>query len=224
MADLSQHSDPSRLARFDRYREGALLAALLSAILLVGSWMTGRDYALAPPLPFVLVLLIALSLAGYLVASTPRHGRRVLWHLLTLVPVVLIILLATIFLAPASDDLAQVRLPDGRTAHLGTDAAVITDVSYSVWISSPGSIFWRRPPNTNLSYSEDGGYINDERLVVSANGKRLLVGRGGVWADCLEITKDFTPCELGVEQPWWSEPNYHAKMRAYSDALDRARR
>lgn len=216
--------DRERLGRFDRYRGWALWSGLAFAFLLVGSGLAGRDYALAPPLPFLLVLCCAGSLLAFLWASTARHGKRVLWYGLALIPATLIAFLAVIFLTPVSDEMTRVRLPDGRIAHLSTDAAVITDVSYSVWISSPRSIFWRRPPDTNLSYSEDGSYIDDERLALSANGERLMVGRGGVWADCLEIKKDFTPCDLGAEQPWWSEPNYRAKMRAYSDVLEKARR
>lgn len=213
-----------RIARFDRYRGWTLLAAIGFALLMIGSWMTGRDYALAPPLPYLLLLGLFASLVAFLLASTARRGRRVLWHLVTLAPGLLIGFLVVIFVTPTSDEIARVPLPDGRVAHLSTDPLVFTDVSYSLWISSPGLLVWRRPRQTNLSYSEDGGYIGDEKLAVSANGKRLLVGRGGVWTDCLEIADDFAPCELGVEQPWWSEPDYHAKMRAYSEALNRALR
>lgn len=219
MADI----DAKRLARFDRWRGLALVAALVFAILLVGSF-AGRDIALAPPLPYLLLLGVFASLVAYLVASTARHGRRVLWHGLTLVPALLIAVIAVAVLAPVSDEIASTRLPDGRTAHLSTEAAVITDVSYSLWVSSPGAPVWRRQAKGDLSYSEDGSYINDERLRVSANGRRLLVSRGGVWTDCLEIAEGFSPCAVGVEQPWWSDADYHAKMRAYSDALDKAAR
>lgn len=219
MADL----DAERLARFDRWRGLALVAALVFAILLVGSF-AGRNLAVAPPLPYMLLLGVFASLIGYLVASTARHGRRLLWHILTLIPALLIAFLAVTVLAPVSNAIVSTRLPDGRTAHLSTEAAVLTDVSYSLWVSSPGSPFWRRHSRGDLSYSEDGSYINDERLRVSTNGRRLLVGRGGVWTDCLEITQDFAPCPLDVEQPWWSDTGYHAKMRAYSDALEKAAR
>ena len=213
-----------RIARFDRYRGWALLATIGFLLLLVGSCMGRRDYALAPPLPLALLAGAFASATAFIVTSTVRHGRRVLWHLITLVPVFLVSALAVIFFAPTSDEMARVRLPDGRMVHLSTDASVITDVSYSLWLSLPGSLVWRRLGKADLSYSEDGSYINDEALVVSANGKRLLVGRGGVWTDCLEITRDFSPCELGVDQPWSSEPDYHTKMRAYSEALAKALR
>ncbi|MFY8143394.1 MAG: hypothetical protein ACOVMT_05885 [Caulobacter sp.] len=218
MADVS-----ARLERFDRWRGLALIGAWLFAILLTGSF-AGRDLALAPPLPFLLLLGVFGSLLTYLLASIPRHGRRVLWFLLILLPGLLISFLVVIFLAPVSDEIASTRLPDGRTAHLSTDATVVTDVSYSLWVSSPGAPFWRRHSRGYLSYSEDGSYIGDERLHVSANGKRLLVGRGGVWTDCFEINQDFTPCDLGVEQPWWSDTDYPAKMRAYSDTVYKAGR
>lgn len=217
MADL----DTRRLARFDRWRGLALIAALVCAILLVGSF-AGRDLALAPSLPYLFLLGVFASLVAYLFASTARHGRRVLWHVLTLVPALLISVPTVIFFAPVSNEIASARLPDGRIAHLSTEAAVITDVSYSLWTSSPGAPFWRRHAKGDLSYSEDGSYISDERLRVSANGRRLLVGRGGVWTDCFEIAQDFAPCDLGVEQPWWSDTGYHDKMRAYSEALDKA--
>jgi hypothetical protein len=213
--------DAERITRSDRRRGLALVAALVFAILLVGS-SAGRDLALAPPVPYLFLLCVFASLVAYLAASTARHGRRVLWHVLTLVPALLITSLAVTYLAPVSNEVASARLPDGRTAHLSIDAAVITDTSYSLWVSSPGAPIWRRQAKGDLSYSEDGSYINDERLRVSTDGRRLLVGRGGSWTDCLEIVQSFTPCALNVEQPWWSDADYHAKMRAYSDTLDKA--
>ena len=152
--------------------------------------------------------LVAAALTIFLGVATGRRWTRWLYLLLLpVLPTALVVgLVATPWVA------ADARLTDGRRVHL-VIAPVPTDTVYDLWVDS--GPFSQRV-DTELGYSEDGRFVGDERLVLSRDGRRLLVGRGGIWTDCLTVAATFAPCELGLEHPLSDQPDFEKKMRANS--------
>jgi hypothetical protein len=187
----------------------ALVAAAAIALFL---WLVlpfaGRS--LRPPLPEVIVVtgVVAAALTIVLGVATGRRWTR--WLFLLLSPVLLAELVVGYVAIPWA--VADARLVDGRTAHL-VIAPVLTDTVYDLWVDS--GLFSRRV-DTELEYSEDGRFVGDEKLALSRDGRRLLVGRGGIWTDCLAIASNFAPCNLGLERHFWDDPDFEPKMRANS--------
>lgn len=72
---------------------------------------------------------------------------------------------------------------------------------------------WRRifggsGDQIDLSYSVDGGLTSSPRLYVSEDGNRLFVQRGGLWTDCVDISKEpatmcsATPLRRMIAEAW----------------------
>ena len=169
---------------------------------------TGRS--LRPPLPQLILLigLIAAALTMILGVATGRRWTR--WLYLLLLPVLPVASAVGYVAIPWVA--ADARLSDGRTVHL-VIAPVLTDTVYDLWVDS--GLFSHRV-DTELDYSEDGRFVGDEKLALSGDGRRLLIGRGGVWTDCLAVASNFAPCDLGLERPFWDDPDFETKMRANS--------
>jgi hypothetical protein len=193
----------------------------LAAILFVICAMVAHEVTPVPPTMDLLLLTAVCGGAATVVLLILwlRHWAGLL--LLPLLPLLIVPLGYGAIMIPATDT-ARARLPDGRVVHLSI-GPTLTDVTYDLWQERYGGWLWRRI-SADLSYSEDGRFINDERLALSRDGRRLLVGRGGIWTDCLEIQSDFEACDLKLDDANWSQPDFEGRMRANSAVISATRR
>ncbi len=182
-------------------------AAVLFVVSAIPSQLTP-----VPPTMDVLLLTAVGGAAATIVLLILWMRHWAAWLLVPLLLLLIVPLGYGAIMIPATDT-ARVRLADGRVVHLGV-GPTLTDVTYDLWREEQGGWLWRRTM-ADLSYSEDGRFINDERLAVSRDGRRLLVGRGGIWTDCLEV-RDFQPCALGLADTNWSDPDFETQMRVNS--------
>ncbi len=130
-----------------------------------------------------------LFVLSQLAAVVIRRGWRRVMPLIVLVPAVPAFLLALGLLDVTMRrvELDRTTLPDGRVVML-TLEAVPTDAVFNLW-EQPEGWRWRSlfESGEALTYSEDGSFTADPRLVVSRDGRYLLVRRGGIWTDCWAI-------------------------------------
>lgn len=107
--------------------------------------------------------------------------------------------------------LDSVRLQSGETYVLALEP-MLTDSVYKLYrTTGPFGAWWGEVP-VPVDYSEDGRFIGDEHLVVSADGKWLLVSRASVWTDCFHLVRGRpVACKLTII-PSWTQENYAADM------------
>ena len=206
-----QHSDTDHvLGPWDRVRRGILWvqrlllfagggALVLYALGVGAALLRSRSGLRAMPpdgwswLAFIGLLALLSGLA--LAAVTTRGWWRVLPALALLAggPFLFLGLVLLQLQARPFSELDRVTLPDGRVIVLGLDH-VPTDSVYSLWRTEGRG--WRPlvNPVEDLTYSEDGSFTADPRLVVTPDGERLLIRRGGIWTDCLDIGDALVPC------------------------------
>jgi hypothetical protein len=192
---------------------GASLAA--AGLFIVCANLVGEQTTLAPPLMDWLLLTAGGGGAATLVLLALRRRR---WRdklFLLLLPLLLLPMAQGAFMIPVGN-ITHARLSDGRVIHLAYGPE-LTDVTYQLWQEERGGWWWRRLP-ADLSYSEDGRFSDEARLGLSRDGRRLLVGRGGIWTDCLEVGT-FRPCPLSLANTAWSDPDFEARMRANSAVI-----
>lgn len=170
-----------------------------------------------PPRAMEALLLAAATggavFAGCAIALT-RGWFRWLW--LLSYPLLAVLVVIGAFMFPTAN-LDQVRLADGRVIHLVLDA-VLTDTSYSLWKETAGGMYWRRIEG-DLTYSEDGRFVGDERLVLSHDNRRLLVSRGGIWTDCISAQRPDHTCGGTPPVPDWRDADFEHEMRRNSQQL-----
>ncbi|WP_426013041.1 hypothetical protein [Caulobacter sp. DWR2-3-1b2] len=205
-----------------KVRRGGLLwplricaaVSVLAGVLFV---MSAIPPQLSPAPPTMDVLLLTAiggtAVTIVLLILWVRHWTGLL--LLLLLPPLIVPLSYGALMIPATDT-ARLRLADGRVVHLSV-GPTLTDLTYDLWQEEQGGWLWRRTM-ADLSYSEDGRFINEERLALSSDGRRLLVGRGGIWTDCVEV-RDYQPCALGIADTNWSDPDFETRMRGNSAVI-----
>lgn len=142
--------------------------------------------------------LVLLGLSQ-LVAAAARRGWRRAIPLVVLVPLVLFTALAVdaVSILTQRVEADRTTLPDGRVVML-TYEPVPTDTVFAVWEQADG-LRWR-PLYTmpdQIASSEDRSFTADPRLVVSGDGRYLLLRRGGIWTDCWAIGTGPVPCPSG---------------------------
>lgn len=73
-------------------------------------------------------------------------------------------------------------------------AGSTSDAIYSLWLAE--SLGWRPalPHARQVTRSENGAFTAHPRLVVSPDGRLLLIRRGGIWADCFDMGPELRPC------------------------------
>ncbi len=194
------------MTHLGRLRRGLLLGGALLVLLYTGLLIS----VASPPDASQVIILpaglryigdagIVLLAASQLVAVAARRGWRRVLPLLALPPLVLSAALAThgTSLATGRVEADRVTLPDGRTVML-TREPVPTDVAFAVWERADG-LHWRPlfTQAADITYSEDGSFTADPRLVVSRDGRHLLLRRGGIWTDCWTIEARPRLCPLG---------------------------
>ncbi|MCB5176384.1 hypothetical protein [Microvirga lenta] len=191
---------------------GALsLAATLVAYLWVLLTGTSGERAFAPRILDELAVygLLALSAGLCFGAITASGGRRLSWILGVVpgVPIITLILAVLALSAGTPSEINRIRLDDGRLLMLAIEP-VPTDAVYNVWQSEDSfGLVWSRLRDVSLTYSEDGSWTEDPALVLTPNGKRLLVRRGGIWTDCLETTPGLEHCPGVLSSLAWTKPD-----------------
>lgn len=182
----------ARLARAGRALApaGAALVLLYAVPMFTASSPTSSGpRLLLPDWTWLLGFLGLLLLGGALLRRAVVARGIVRWSsALALVPLLAVGLLAVVFVEVTHRRVALSRasLPDGGTALLTLEPG-ITDTSYALWRATGPLLRPLSPPYEYLSYSEDGSLTADPALALSRDGARLLVRRGGVWTDCVEV-------------------------------------
>ncbi|KQT80763.1 hypothetical protein [Methylobacterium sp. Leaf466] len=178
-----------RLARLRRLSllSGGLLIALYLGLLVGIVWPWGTGEVILPSwvhhVPDVGLVLLLLS---QVVAAAGVRGWRRLSPLADLAVAVPVIVLVGGFLQVATVrfEIDRVVLPDGRVVMMTLEPGM-TDTIFGLWETPRG---WRWQPFQNavsdITYSEDHSFTHDPRLVVTADGRHLLIRRGGIWTDC----------------------------------------
>ena len=162
--------------------------------------------------------LACIALALWLHTKSEVRSRRYVGvvGLIALVPTSFIALLVASGYGPSSLD--RVTLTSGKQLVLALEP-VPTDSVYTLYQPTGPFGFWWRELDVDLTYSEDGRYTGDERLVLSTDDKWLAVARGGIWTDCFHMIKDAPiPCDVNGS-PLWSDANYDRDMRLRSTAI-----
>jgi hypothetical protein len=177
---------------------GSLLVLLHLCLLIGIAWPSEGSQVIILPkwadlVPVMGLLLLATS---QLVAMATRRGWWRAIPLVVLMPLFLFAMLAVglVSIATQRVEADRITLPDGRVVMM-TYEPVPTDTVFAVW-EQVGKLRWR-PLHTRadeITYSEDHSFTDDPRLVVSNNGRYLLVRRGGIWTDCWSIGTSPAPC------------------------------
>lgn len=190
------------------------LAVGVTLVSSVAVWLAilPQEQALRSDLAYGLLFMAVGGAAASLVLLALNGRRRWRWLWLLPVPLLIFPLVIGVFLIPAGSPVAMITLADGRVLHLNIQN-VPTDTIYDLWIDH--GLTWQRV-DVELEYSEDGRFINDEKLALSRGGRCLFVGRGGIWTDCLEINAGFAPCNLGLARTWWGDKDFEVQMRENS--------
>lgn len=139
--------------------------------------------------------LILLVLSGLIAAAMRSGWRRVvpLLSLALVIPVVGLSLgLAQSILVRREID--RVILPSGPIVMM-TLEPVFTDTIFALWW--PDGWRWQAvfDAGHQITYSEDGSFTANPRLVLSQDGRHLMIHRGGIWTDCWSIPAEMTPSE-----------------------------
>ena len=176
---------------------------------------------LAPELANLASVVPPFAITALLILSAMRAGKgRRAWAItraIVLPPIVLIVWVVWGFVSGLPGVVNRVALSDGRQFLLGVGPEP-SDIVYVLWQSvDPWGVFWR-PTKYDLTYSDDGTRTADPALVVDPTGRRLLVRRGGLWTDCLDLDQNIRACASKVEEPSQRDPG---SWRARSEDIQR---
>jgi hypothetical protein len=153
------------------------------------------------------IALLATLLALLLDVATPATGGRTgaTVRLLLGMPATVTALYLVFLSSGVPGVINRVTAPDGSQYLLGV-GPMPTDVDYQLWRSvDPSGLFWER--TEDLTWSEDGGFTENPRLVL-VRDRWLLVRRGGIWTDCYEIVAEgLEHCGGGHTIPDWQNPD-----------------
>lgn len=176
---------------------GAALTLGYAGLVAAVGAASGPDWMV--PLPswsdWLGVAALATALLGLVaLAAAARGWRR--WATVAAVPPVALFGFLALVLAEFGGQmrvLGRAALPDGRAVAL-TLEPVPTDSVYALWVAEGRG--WRPllRPVEQISYSEDGSFVADPALVPTPDGGRLLIRRGGLWTDCVEVSGPARPC------------------------------
>ncbi|MFD0938840.1 hypothetical protein [Methylobacterium trifolii] len=148
-----------------------------------------------PTAGFILFLLSQLA------AVATRRGWRRLTPLLSLglaFPL-FVVVIGFVQVATVRSEIDRVSLPSGRVVMM-TIGPGITDTIFGLW-EKAGWWCWQTPfeAASDITYSEDHSFTSNPRLVVTADGRYLLIRRGGIWTDCWAIVTGLNSCLPGEQ-------------------------
>lgn len=163
--------------------------------------------------------MILLVISGLIAAAMRAGWRRAvpLLNLALVIPVVGL-LLGFVELTLVRREIDRVILPGGRVVLMTLEPG-FTDTSFRLWW--PDGWRWKAvfDAGDQITYSEDGSFTSDPRLVLARDGRHLMIRRGGIWTDCWMIQPEMTsseptPCLAG-------EGNSPGSRSAWLDRSDR---
>ncbi len=164
-------------------------------------------YLLLGGYSYVLVLLAMCILVGFAVEEARETSGLRRCIAVAKVPLVVICAFALMLLelAAVPQTHNSVELEDGREFLLATASKEQTsEVSHQ--LLEPSRLFplvWKRSDvSRSLIYSEsdephaaESGLLETPELVLDGEQRYLLVRRGRLWTDCLEIAQELMPCQ-----------------------------
>lgn len=85
------------------------------------------------------------------------------------------------------------ELTNGRAFKL-TEPVGSTDTICIIWEAEDKEQTKWRELDVQITYSEDGSWTRDPALIAIADDQHLLVRRGGIWTDCIELGPPVRNC------------------------------
>ena len=183
---------------------GAALALGYVGLVVAVSWASTPEWRVSLPAwsDWLGVGALATVLAGLLLAALTLRGAARVAAVLAL-PFAGLFGFAALVVCEfvnQNQELGRVALPDGRVAVL-TLEPVPTDAVYALWWVDGIGLRRMLRPVEQITYSEDGSFTDDPALVLTPDGRRLLIRRGGIWTDCVELTDPPRICRNATEYP-----------------------
>lgn len=180
----------------------------LTALLCILVWLIQSDtYMLGfftPIVPYIIIpTYFFVLLQGYLWV-TGTVFKKILKNILmfTAVSIASIIVLTWLYLN-TMDTIDEVEMPDGSYVRL-VDDNVIVDFVYSLWQADGSPLLSWHKLSIGLTYSEGGEFQENTHLVFSDDKKYLLISRGGIFTDCVEV-KFMDICDGTYGHPYWGD-------------------
>lgn len=188
--------------RYWRWFLWAALACLACHWLALGLYLIAAssrsDRLVLTRLEFVTAIgCIALALAGIV---GPGLRRRVIATMIMLITVATALLSSLL-----PNEVSRVRLRDGQTIVLAKEFS-LKNAAWSLWRTVDSFPMMLRSLGTQISYSEDLSWTHDPALILSPDGRYLLVHRGGIWTDCLVVENKMSACLDTVSSLDWQKP------------------
>lgn len=163
--------------------------------------------------------LILLVLSGLIGAATRQGWRRAvpLIALVFMVPVI-VLMLGLVESTFTRREIGRVTLPGGHIVMMTLEPG-FTDTSFGLW--RPDGWRWQAvfDAGYQITYSEDGSFIEDPAVVLAPDSRHLMIRRGGIWTDCWEIKAEMKPSEPKPCLP--QQTNIPESRSAWLDRSDR---
>lgn len=156
--------------------------------------------------------------AGLLLGAIQSRNHKTYWALGFLAsPVILVLGLVVQLFTQMPVLLNYAGLADGRTFLLA-QFPTIQDDAWAIWRPHDRlGIVWTLATD-QMTYSEDGRFTSNAKLVSTENGRRLLVQRGGIWTDCFDVDTNLEYCD--VQDLDWDAAFINPKLWVeHSDAI-----
>ena len=213
--------------RYWRWFLWAALACLASLWLALGLYLITAslrsDRLVLTGLEVVTAMgCIALALAGIVGPGLRRRAIATMVMLITVATALVSGLLPS--------EVSRARLADGRTVVLAKEFS-LRDAAWSLWRPVDSFPVMLRSLGTQISYSEAASWTRDPALILSPDGRYLLVRRGGIWTDCLITEAELAACpgtssSLDGQKPeeWLRQSELIETMTGMSAGQQRARR
>ncbi|MEH3147201.1 MAG: hypothetical protein PGN34_18025 [Methylobacterium frigidaeris] len=188
-----------RLARLRRLLLlGSVLLLLFALALMLGTVPSEDRVQVVMPrwTGHIATVGLVLLVLSQLVAVTTRRGWRRLLPVVALGLAAPAIVLVLGFLSVNAQrvEIDRVTLPNGRIVMMTLEPGM-TDAIYKLW--EPHGWRWRSlfDAARHITYSEDFSFTTDPGVVASADGRHLLIRRGGIWTDCWRVeAAGLRPC------------------------------
>jgi hypothetical protein len=180
----------------------------LTTMLCILVWLIQSDtYMLGFFSPIVSYITIPtyflVLLQGYL-SITGTVFKKILKNILMFIAVSIVTIIIQIWLniyTMATID--EFEMPDGSYVRLAQDP-VLTNFVYSLWQADGSPMFSWHKLSIGFTYSESGEFRENPHLVLSDDKKYLLISRGGIFTDCVEV-KSMDICEGTYGHPYWGD-------------------
>lgn len=134
--------------------------------------------------------------AGLFLGAIQSKNHKTYWGLgLVVTPFIIVVVLIVQLFTQTPVLLNYAKVADGRTFLL-TQFPTIQDDAWAIWRPHDRlGIIWAMETD-QMTYSEDGRFTSNAKLVATGDGRRVLVQRGGIWTDCFEVEAKLQDCDV----------------------------